>query len=350
MSGLTPTVMKAALRSILANLPEEWRGTTFNNSNLLGREGFCDRLIALILSKNGADITSEELAAVGNAEDYLRVSSNVSTVLELALAVERGYGSVSQVFSFASSALPLMAVLLTTKKTVHLYTGESGVSPFSPEQVELLKMLSCNLQVHGGMPAEQGDDVVLSLVDCDTSACSFVDGFIFPNLLYIQNPARIVPSEILIIRKRMATPMTTPMSEERLQGLAGVSVTANLKEANEEDKATFYSHLQVMTGVEPDSSIFPACFTAGLTAICALWTTLVFQGGADIVMASTAYGGSSQLTDLISERAPNFNKHTFDITGKIDKTEAIRNALGALAANPSALMPTTVLFVEVPVI
>ena len=43
--------------------------------------------------------------------------------------------------------------------------------------------------------------------------------------------------------------------------------------------------------------------------------TLVFQGGADILMASTAYGGSSQLTDLIAQRATHFVKHTFDITG-----------------------------------
>ncbi|CAM9268628.1 unnamed protein product [Ectocarpus fasciculatus] len=348
MSSLTPAIMRAALRTILANLPEEWRGTTFKNNNLLGREGFSERLTALILSKNGADITAEELVEVGNAEDYMRVSSNVSTVLELALSVERGYNNVAQVFSFASSALPVLAVMLATKSPVHLYLGEVGVSPFSEEQNQLLKMVSCNLTVHAGSPVAHSGEIVLSAVDCDAASCAIVDGFVFPNLLYIQNPARIVPSEVLVIRKRMATPLTTPAAEEILQGLAGVAITANTKAATEAQAAEFYTHLQVLAGVEPNPAAYPACFTAGLTAICALWMTLVFQGGADIVMASTAYGGSSQLTDLMADGADNFKKHTFDITGKTDITAAIRDRLNGLAATPGALMPTTVLFVEIP--
>lgn len=65
-----------------------------------------------------------------------------------------------------------------------------------------------------------------------------------------------------------------------------------------------------------DENSFPCCFTAGLPAICSLWLSLVAQGGADILMASTAYGGSSELTDLIDKRCSIFNKHKFDITGK----------------------------------
>ena len=71
--------------------------------------------------------------------------------------------------------------------------------------------------------------------------------------------------------------------------------------------------------------------------------------GADVLMASTAYGGSSELTDICN-RAPCFAKHTFDITGRRDISAAIQAALGLLAdpANAAELKPTTVLFVEIP--
>jgi hypothetical protein len=35
-------------------MPDEWRGTTFNNSALLGREAFTQRLVALLTSKAAA--------------------------------------------------------------------------------------------------------------------------------------------------------------------------------------------------------------------------------------------------------------------------------------------------------
>jgi cystathionine beta-lyase/cystathionine gamma-synthase len=351
--SLAPAHMIAALPSILANLPGEWKGTTFRNNNLLGRDGFCQRLSALILSKNGdagngTEFTADELVEVGNAEDYFRVSSNVSTLLELALSVQRGYPSVSQVFTFGSEAMPLLAVMLVSKGPVHLYTGDMVVSPFTPAQCELMGLIGCNLVVHAGNPVANGSDIVISMVECDTAACPFVDGFIFPNVLYIQNPARLVPNDVLTIRKRMTTPVTTPMALEMLQKMAGVPVTFNQKAASEADLNEFYTHLQVLSGVEPNPSCNPACFTAGLSAICSLWMTLVFQGGCDVVMASTAYGGSSQLTDLLADRSATFKKHTFDITGKADKTEAIRGCLNGLAVNAAALMPTTVLFVEIP--
>lgn len=93
---------------------------------------------------------------------------------------------------------------------------------------------------------------------------------------------------------------------------------------------------------------YPVCFTAGLPAICSVYMALLFTGGADILMASTAYGGSSELTDLLSARSAYFNKHKFDITGTRDLAGSIQESLDALSADPAKLMPTTVLFVEIP--
>ena len=65
-------------------------------------------------------------------------------------------------------------------------------------------------------------------------------------------------------------------------------------------------------------------------------------------MASTAYGGSSELTDIMTRRSPNFRKHTFDVTGRNDISASIQRTLDSLAASPETLMRTTVLFVEIP--
>ena len=43
----------------------------------------------------------------------------------------------------------------------------------------------------------------------------------------------------------------------------------------------------------------------------------------NVLMASTAYGGSSQLTDLVHERGDRLVKTTFDIQGDADLSESI---------------------------
>eukprot|EP00122_Pirum_gemmata_P005382 Pgem_evm1s4901 len=342
---MTVSLIKAALPSILQHLPHEWRGTTFKNSNLLGREEFEKKLISLVKEK-GTSIVEEDLVNLGNAEDYLRVSSNISSVLEIGLAAEREY-IVSQVFTFSSTIMPIFSVLLTAGSTpVHLYVGENGKAPFTADQIEMLKEVECFLHVHFTEPKAQPDHIVLST--CFSDNMSFIDGVIQPNILYIHNLNKIKHDQILVIRKRMSTPLTTPESEAMLQTLAGITVTADTDVVTDDELAKFYGHLQTLSGTQINSDANPACFTAGLPAICSLWMTLVHEGGADILMASTAYGGSSQLTDLIHDRAHSVNKHTYDITGKNDIGEAVKKGLDKLSSDPSALKNRTVLFMEVP--
>jgi hypothetical protein len=67
-SSLVPQLLKA--------LPKDWHGTTFDNSNLLSREGFAPRLLKLLdEKKQGAIISTGDLEALGNAEDYRKLSS-----------------------------------------------------------------------------------------------------------------------------------------------------------------------------------------------------------------------------------------------------------------------------------
>jgi len=81
-----------------------------------------------------------------------------------------------------------------------------------------------------------------------------------------------------------------------------------------------------------------------------MWMAFVRQGGADIVMASTSYGGSSELTDILTGKSNSLVKHKFDITGNNDIQAAIQGSLDQLSdpSNIKNLKPTTCLFVEIP--
>ncbi|EQC33198.1 hypothetical protein SDRG_09182 [Saprolegnia diclina VS20] len=340
-------IVQQYLPVILANLPYEWRGTTFANSALLGREAFAANIEALISAKHAAKdatITEAELTATGNAEDYLRVSSNISTLLEFVLGAQVGLPT-AQVFTFGSTTMPIISVLLAAKLPVVLYVDESATTPFTQEQIDALKLLNTNLTVRAGRPVADASVVVLSLQATPT-AVAHADGIVTPNsVLYIHNTAKIAPADVLVVRKRLATPLTTPVCEAYLQAIANVKVTADQDRSSPEELNAFYAHLQTMSGTDAKADAQPVVFTAGLPSVCTLWLALLQSGGADVLMASTAYGGSSQLTDIFTSRAPTlFSKSTFDITGKNEISSSIKAALDALSPKNK----TTVLFVEIP--
>ena len=331
-------------------MPTEWRGTTFKNSDLLGREVFGDHLSSLMASKmaDGADISTADLVAVGNAEDYFRVASNVSTTLELALAQAKQL-PINQVFGFGSTTMPILSVVLTAGATpVHLYTGDEA-APFTEEQLAFLEMMGGTLVLHSGSPAAHAAGVVLAYeAAAAAEGAAPADAVATKNVLYILKPEAVDPSKILVIRKRMATPPTTPMAEEMMQAIAQVPITANQAKPTDEGVVEFFAHLQELAGTAVNASSNPVIFTAGLPALCTLFMTLIKRGGADIMMCSTAYGGCSQLTDLLNARTARLRKSTFDIQGDADINARIKGQLDKLAADPATLLPTTVLFVEVP--
>lgn len=343
----TDAQVKAALPNILANIPNEWRGTTFKNSNLLGRGDFSVNLNKLILEKGGS-ITTQDLVDIGNAEDYLRVSSNISSVLEFTLATQHGY-DISQVYTFASTKMPFFALLLSTDKPVHLYLAEGEEKPFSTEQLARLSELSCHLVIKQGAPVADPSVVVVSSLSVTEHTFSIVDVVIQPNVLFINNLDAVSSASILTHRKRMATPITTPAGLRQLHHLAGTLYPQeDTLRASQEAIDDFYAHLQVMTGTDRNPAQYPVAFTAGLSAISSTYMSLIDEGGVDVLMASTSYGGSSELTDILSKHTNKFHKTTFDITGENDISEAIQNGLTSLAANVASLQPTTLLFVEIP--
>lgn len=353
--------MRARLPALLKHIPSEWRGTTFRNKVLHLREGFGERLDALLARGDDA-ITTEALRELGNAEDYLRVATNLSVVLERALALRRGVEPAAAL-TFASELMPIVAVLMThAGRTVHLYHGAGAAPPVSGDLARRLSLAGGLLEQHAAAPPRagqrpHGDEAVLATGVALGGAPlgeAEVDGVIEPCVLYAVNARRVVPSEVLVIRKRMSTPVTTPVAEAMLRALAGGGAGADVDAAArggapppDAEVLQFYEHLEELSGgTSGTEAPVAAAYTAGLPTLASLWFSLIGAGGADVLMCSTSYGGSSQLVDILSERSDGLAKHTFDIQGSASIVPSIRVALDALAAGP--LLPTTVLFVEVP--
>ncbi|KAJ3011155.1 UNVERIFIED_CONTAM: hypothetical protein HDU68_001808 [Siphonaria sp. JEL0065] len=335
------------LPSLLANIPSEWLGTTFANRELLGREAFGERVLALA-KKQKKSVSQSDLLALGTCEDYFRVASNLSLLLELVLATKANL-EFKNVFGFASETMPLVAVALatTSDKKVAVF----GASSTHKNLKQHLALLNANVSFLDGNPTatNQQDSIVVVFKNAFESV-PYADAVIVDSVLYILNPSKITADSVLVVRKRLSTPITTPVCLSILQKIAGVKVVSDTEACTKMELDSFLAHLQVMSGTKMDPGCWPVVFTAGLPAVCSLWWAVLGDQGGDILMASTAYGGSSQLTDIFASRStPSslFTKSTFDITGKNDIQVAIKLSLDGLAARKTKA-PTTVVFVEIP--
>ena len=77
---------------------------------------------------------------------------------------------------------------------MQLYLGDQ-TSPFSAEQLGLLKLLGADVTCHAGPAKASASHVVLAL---ESAGGSGIDGMIAPYTLYIHNTKKILPENILV--------------------------------------------------------------------------------------------------------------------------------------------------------
>jgi len=129
-----------------------------------------------------------------------------------------------------------------------------------------------------------------------------------------------------------------------LQGLAGMAQVTE-EGPTSDGVQEFHANLQRLCGTPVDTSVTPVVSTAGLSALASLWAAMLLRGGADVLMCSTAYGGSSELTSMGGDM---LRQHEFHIQGKADLMVSFRAALEALTESGAATFPNLVLFLEIP--
>lgn len=210
-----------SLPSMLANIPSDWRGTTYPNDALKERRGFAEGINALLSSKSKSnpEFTAEDMVSIGTSEDYFRVSSNFTTLCEMALA-EKNEVPVEQVFTFGSVNMGILAVAMATKKRVNLYC-DGAASPFDDRGMAVLQKMNVDLVVHQSKPVAKVTDGSINLISVsEDDAIDFTGvmeanaaGILCKHVLVITSPSVIPPADILVIRKRLSTPITNPMAE-----------------------------------------------------------------------------------------------------------------------------------------
>lgn len=310
----------AQIQFILDNYPKDWIGTTYANLDLQGRGPWSDRLLDLV---NGSDtISTSSLENLGNAEDYFRVSSNFSCVLETHLSVASGVNSIDNVFTFASTSFPFISLSMVTGLPIAI----DGPSPFDDSALTLLSNLGVSIVPAGTSGAVNVAVLPLSLpVTHIPNVADFADAdaIVCNSTLYILNADKIDVNQVLVRRKRMSSPFTTDYCIHILKKFADPSYSTDWEaKPSDEDMEGFLSHLQTMSGATKDMGAKPVTFTVGLAALNSLWLTMASMGGANVLMASTAYGGSSEMTDLMVKHCGGgIKKHKFHVQGSNEVRE-----------------------------
>jgi cystathionine beta-lyase/cystathionine gamma-synthase len=332
---LNLSILKRFIPQIIENMPLEWLGTTFkNDANYVGREKFIEGLTDLIIKKDQekSSITISELESVGNAEDYIRVASNPATLLEMFYGIKYNY-KITETFSFSSNTMPILSVLFITDKNVHIYSDKI---PFTDEEQKYISKLNMKIKYHLGDANPHSNDLVISLSK-PSRLLVYIDCFIYDNILFI-NSNKINHNDILMIRKRMATPETTPKSINRLKKIKSICGNNCINEIAD--------HLRKITGCTSTNEISFA--TVGLASLMSLFVTMIiFFDGADVVMSSTSYGGSNKLVSILADRYDTFHKYHYDIQGDRNITKSICNIIDNLMIK-SGLRPITMIMIEIP--
>lgn len=98
---------------------------------------------------------------------------------------------------------------------MHLFVGKGGKSPFSDSELSELSLIGCSLCVHKTSHSGSHSGICLSTSASDIKSKG-IDGVIDQNTLFISNTGKIMPSKVLVVRKRMGIPLTTPVAIARM--------------------------------------------------------------------------------------------------------------------------------------
>jgi cystathionine beta-lyase/cystathionine gamma-synthase len=323
------------LERFINNIPPGWFRTTYpNDARCVGVKDFKAAVQSKLFGDDAVNLFEV------NPSDYSRVSGPMDATLEVVRA-HKFECDHNHVYSFSSSTFPLISTLFSSTSKVHIY----GECPFTERQKNILKQdYNFKFEFHTGDPKQHGDESVVLIENSPSKELdkSNIDAIVSSEgLLYILDPTKILPDEIATYRKRFLAPPSSQDAFDKLfcQPSPRAPDTADLK-----------NHLKLLAG-NPDTEWDPLITGVGLSALyaCTMAAKSISEGNVDIVMASTAYGGSSQQSDILANKLEGITKHTFDIQGDSDVLESLRTKLGLMAKRHNdAIGNVTIIQIEYP--
>ena len=218
------------------------------------------------LYQNG-DLTTDKLADLPTAYDYIRLGHPLSSVLEWAIAKLHAL-TPSKVISFASATAPILAILRTNhlqgKRTRFLYSDELPTS-FDAEMVRSVYGFDFKLEEvaqSANIDAFEGSTVFVSttknLVDLtmDVHIDFAVNIDAYLGSIVAVNGEQNGPyiSEIQHFRRRETIAMTPADSLTALKELIGVSVNRN-EYAGSEHRSKVLATIKEITGAKTEALV-----------------------------------------------------------------------------------------------
>lgn len=297
--------LERALPRLLAPgaLPDDWdpRATTYDLTRFDSAEGFARRFGEALARITAEELTApdalrEILASVGLPFDYARLGQPLSTVFELAVQART---HAARCFSFASVTKPWLAVVESPRRTRGVRVYADHELPVSAAKKAALRDEGCAIHERWEGPLPEPSPDVLTVFVTDRPFDGDVrtvpaDAVCFPvkhgGVLLLQDPSRIDPTGIQLVRKRTVSALVASDARNELERMAGASETRFAESTD----AACHARLAALFPEVRES----AFFCTGLAAEAA-----VFEAAADVLgpepvtvfHAQNAYGGTVQL-------------------------------------------------------
>lgn len=249
-------------------MPEDWLQLTTHRLDIYdesqAKVEFLEAFDALY--QNG-DLTTDKLADLPTAYDYIRLGHPLSSVLEWAIAKLHAL-TPSKVISFASATAPILAILRTNhlqgKRTRFLYSDELPTS-FDAEMVRSVYGFDFKLEEvaqSANIDAFEGSTVFVSttknLVDLtmDVHIDFAVNIDAYLGSIVAVNGEQNGPyiSEIQHFRRRETIAMTPADCLTALKELIGVSVNRN-EYAGSEHRSKVLATIKEITGAKTEALV-----------------------------------------------------------------------------------------------
>ncbi|MGV3622551.1 MAG: PLP-dependent transferase, partial [Archangium sp.] len=293
-----------ALPKLLAPgaLPDDWdpRATTYDLTRFDSDEGFAQRfakaLTKIVTEKIEAPMQLRDvLTEVGLPFDYARLGQPLSTIFELWV---QSHTNAPRVFSFASVTKTWLSIIEAPKRTLKVRVFADHVLPLSDEKKKSLRDDGVELHELWTAPLEKNAEVITIFVtskrfDGDVTKIA-ADAVCFPvthgGVLLINDPAKISPSGIQLIRKRTVSALIASDARTELE----LAVNAPLTKFAEATHEACHERLKSLFPEVRDS----LTFCTGLAAEAAVFEAIGDVLGPQpvtIFYAQNGYGGTGQL-------------------------------------------------------
>ena len=360
--------IKAYLSDVLKNMPDDWVRLTTHRLDIYdeskAKTQFIEQFEGLFNNKNA---NKESLAALPTAFDYIRLGHPLSCVLEWAVAKFNNLPT-DGVISFASSTMPIMAILrknLFAQKATRIVYTDSLPQHFDAERIKTVYGYNFELQKVGSInevSAFQGSTIFLCQQEAlfDISLTDEIDFFVsihphLGSLILVNGEAnQEYIGEIQHVRRRESIAMTPSNCQVALQLLTEQQTEESIANPSEQKQAVL-SCIKDITGSNTKAIVG----SSGLSVQYALMMGLIdysqteYAGKAiKFVVPPNCYGGTNdqarrvaacseniEVVDLLVDSGNNMVDSLDSVLGNIAQEDAVAFIIVEIPTNPRVEVP-----------